>query len=333
LSIAKSSMNANALEEMWPGRGTPDIDPHHGLQVLFDAYTVLVTGPDGSIDGGTRQGLFDHDTRVLSRYALRLDGVAPRVHSTSLLRANCWNGRLAVPRPRGTADGPALPQDVLELDVLRRVGNGMAERLTVHNHSMTPASTTLTVEFDADFADVGEVSGQRRQHGRVRRRWDASARNLTFHYRAGNGTHSLHRALRIAVPRADSTAVGSRYSISFALDVPPRGVWRTVLTYEVLQDEAWLTLDPDPAAKTPRDAIREEWARIRAHVISTPPAFGEIVEQAADDLSALRNWEHDAGADAWVPNAGVPTYTGLFGRDVLTAGWQAALLGPHMLKS
>jgi len=40
----------------------------------------------------------------------------------------------------------------------------------------------------------------------------------------------------------------------------------------------------------------------------------------------LRNWDEDARPDAWVPHAGVPMYTGLFGRDVLTAGWQAALL-------
>jgi glycogen debranching enzyme len=55
-------------------------------------------------------------------------------------------------------------------------------------------------------------------------------------------------------------------------------------------------------------------------------------ERAAQDLFDLRNWELDVGPEAWVPNAGVPTYTGLFGRDTLTAGWQAALLGPEMIR-
>jgi glycogen debranching enzyme len=55
-------------------------------------------------------------------------------------------------------------------------------------------------------------------------------------------------------------------------------------------------------------------------------------ERAADDLFALRNWALDVGPDAWVPNAGIPAYTGLFGRDVLTAGWQAAILGPEPLR-
>ena len=37
---------------------------------------------------------------------------------------------------------------------------------------------------------------------------------------------------------------------------------------------------------------------------------------------------HSDGS-AWVVNAGVPTFTGFFGRDALTSGWQSALLGPR----
>ena len=32
------------------------------------------------------------------------------------------------------------------------------------------------------------------------------------------------------------------------------------------------------------------------------------------------------------PTRACPTYTGLFGRDTLTAAWQAALLGPEMMR-
>jgi hypothetical protein len=78
--------------------------------------------------------------------------------------------------------------------------------------------------------------------------------------------------------------------------------------------------------------VAADWQRDRAHIESTPPAFGMAIERAADDLLALRNWEHDAAPDAWVPNAGLPTYTCLFGRDALTAGWQSALLGPEIMR-
>ena len=33
----------------------------------------------------------------------------------------------------------------------------------------------------------------------------------------------------------------------------------------------------------------------------------------------------------WVLNAGIPMFTGVFGRDVLTAGWRSAMLGPRAL--
>jgi glycogen debranching enzyme len=47
---------------------------------------------------------------------------------------------------------------------------------------------------------------------------------------------------------------------------------------------------------------------------------------------ALRLPDLDHGDDAWVMAAGLPIYVALFGRDTLTASWQAALLGPEMMR-
>ena len=40
----------------------------------------------------------------------------------------------------------------------------------------------------------------------------------------------------------------------------------------------------------------------------------------------------DHGDRAWVMAAGLPIYIALFGRDTLTAGWQAALASPQMMR-
>lgn len=45
--------------------------------------------------------------------------------------------------------GPLLPQDVFEIEIRRRVGNGLAETLLVRNHSVAPAETVLELDFDA----------------------------------------------------------------------------------------------------------------------------------------------------------------------------------------
>ena len=98
-------------------------------------------------------------------------------------------------------------------------------------------------------------------------------------------------------------------------------------------DDVWRTPQVGGFAEpTDRDRIRNAWRSSRTRVEASPPVLASAFEQAIDDLFALRAWEHDVAPDAWVVNAGVPTYTGLFGRDSLTAAWQGALIGPEMLR-
>ena len=54
------------------------------------------------------------------------------------------------------------------------------------------------------------------------------------------------------------------------------------------------------------------------------------LNQAAYDLRALRLHDLDK-PNGWTFAAGLPVYVALFGRDTLTASWQAAMLGPEMM--
>jgi glycogen debranching enzyme len=55
------------------------------------------------------------------------------------------------------------------------------------------------------------------------------------------------------------------------------------------------------------------------------------LEQARVDLASLRLFDLDHGPRAWTVAAGLPLYVALFGRDTLTTGWQAGLLGPEIM--
>lgn len=308
-----------------------DVDPHHGQHLVHHGYTVLVSNPDGTISEGSRQGLFDHDTRVLSRYDMTLDGFAPRVDSTGLIDASRWIARLTVARGGGDARGPRLPQDALELTLARAVGNGLIETIDIDNHSAAPASSKFAIRLDADFCDVAEVGGTHRCRGSIAHTWESRTRTLTIDCRASHESRTLHRAVRIRIVRADSEPRVHAKELRFDLDLAPHGSWHAELAYELLIDDRWHSPLESRSVLAGRKRRGAAWRRDRAHVESTPPLFGGVVERAADDLWALRNWDEDAGPDAWVPHAGVPTYTGLFGRDVLTVGWQAALIGPELL--
>ncbi|RPJ77992.1 MAG: hypothetical protein EHM13_15235 [Acidobacteria bacterium] len=63
-----------------------------------------MSNPDGSVTE-PRQGLFDHDTRVLSRYRILLDGMQPRLDTAGLLDAAHWIARATVPGRAVTRTG------------------------------------------------------------------------------------------------------------------------------------------------------------------------------------------------------------------------------------
>src|SRR5690606_16093999 len=103
------------------------------------------------------------------------------------------------------------------------------------------------------------------------------------------------------------------------------------LVYEPLVDGRWRTpLAESPALAsldgTARDRARERWRRERPRIACAHPVVGPAFDQAADDLFCLRNHEIEPAPGHWVASAGLPAYLALFGRDVLTASWQAAML-------
>jgi glycogen debranching enzyme len=308
------------------------IDPHHGRPLIFHGYTVLFTEPDGRIGGGLL-GLFDHDTRILSTYQLRIDDDDPRTDTSAAVESDYWAAHLTVARPGPDARGPRLPQDALEIDIRRRVGCGMAERLTVHNNSMSPTDAVLRLQLDADFRDVMAHCEAPRYRATTTREWNECARTLIFEHHAESQDQRLHRATRIRVVGADSPPADCGDGIRFHLGLAPRASWTATIAYESLVDGQWRTPEIDSFTQPgQRDLLRQAWRGQRAHMDSALPIFTAAYENAAEDLYALRAWELDTAPDAWIPNAGVPTYTGLFGRDSLTVAWQGALIGPEMLR-
>lgn len=316
-----------------PRRHGATIAPHAPWQVVQQGYTVLVTRPDGTLSGNGREGLWDYDTRILSLYRLTIDGIEPEYVSSGVPESDRWFGALRVRRGGGTPEGPALPEDAVVLTIERRVGCGMEETLHVANHAMTPLDAALALEIDADFIDVQEIGRKRLHHGEVRRGSDPDTGELRLDYHAAHGTATLHRALRVRVIHADSPPFIEATTLRFPLRLPAGGEWRATLSYHSLVDGAWREPLPSaPDGGTERDLERDRWRAVRTRLDASHPAVEAAFEHAAEDLFALRNWEYDTAPDAWHPKAGAPTYSGVFGRDALTAAWQGALLGPEMLR-
>ncbi len=299
--------------------------------VIHGGYTVLRSSPDGQIVADP-EGIFDFDTRILSRHRLTIDGREPTLVSSGKPESDRWWGVLRIGRPGGDARAAVLPQDALEVRITRVVGRGVLEVLVIENHSGSPWDGDLLLELDADFADAGEVGRRRRQSGTIVRTWAPAAGELTISYSVRHRKRGLERAVRIRVAplsRAEWTGAGLRLHLA----LPAKGTERLVLEIASAVDGVWRS----PAEDEARDiaAERDRWRARRPSIEGASP-LGGVFDRAADDLFDLRNREIEATIDApaerrgWFVNAGVPMFTGVFGRDSLTAGWQSLLLGPDI---
>ncbi|MEP0546494.1 MAG: glycogen debranching N-terminal domain-containing protein [Rhodothermales bacterium] len=321
-------------------------------------FLSLATDRDGFIDDGSEHGFFAHETRMLSRYRYRVDGEALTPVALSNVDQHTWLGhyiREAPGNERGGGDhgsGMMDPESeyTLELQLHRRLGASVVERATITNYTQQPTAFRLTVEVDADFADLQETSGERKQEGTCERTWDAAARALTFDYRAEHaydhqgvaGTASIHRRFVVRVSEADTPPVFADGCLTFDVTLAPGAAWHARLDWlpyveampewDLAADD--LT-DPDAALaeRDRRDGLffAEATTFETAESATLAPVVTAALDRARSDLAALRLYDLDRGERAWTLAAGLPIYLALFGRDALTAAWQGGLLGPEML--
>src|SRR4051812_46297380 len=253
--------------------------------VLHSGYTTVVSGDDGAIHGTDREGVYDFDTRLLSRLVYTVGETQPQLVGATLVAPHRWKARLVAPSPERSAEirGPALPQDTIELGIDRAVGPGVVDRVTITNCSAVPLTVVLCLEAVPDFADVQEATSDRRQRGDVARR-DADGQ-VGWLYRVSNGDESLERGVRIAVRGArPSDAVRPiPMGVEASVAVPPHASEELVVVVESLVDGRWRTPDPDA-----HDRWLSRWDDIRAHVESESSDVCAAADRAARDIGALR---------------------------------------------
>jgi glycogen debranching enzyme len=320
--------------------------------------TVLATDRDGFVRGGADHGLFVRQTRMLSLYRYLIDGKPPRAVALSNVEQHTWLGYyIALPpgvreeRDPGSGQMETISEQTLELRLSRYIGDGLHEDVDLTNFTQQSTAFTLTLEADADFADVDETKGERQQKGALVRAWrdEGESWGVQFDYtvehaydnQEGRGTKSLRRGLMLRVEKAASAPVYDGGRISFRVELGPLGTWHACLNLIPFVDGEWLRplygcrsfAGTHNEYDRRRKIFLSEATRFRVPQGETlAPVVAGALEQAKRDLAALRLYDLDHGERAWTTAAGLPVYVALFGRDSLTAAWQAALAGTDLLK-
>ena len=321
--------------------------------------TVLATDRDGWLHDGVDHGFFVHQTRLLSRYRCLAGGRPPRPVALSTVEQHSWLGYYLLELDDDAAGGDgkaslkapeAAAQHAVELRVSRVLGGGMHEDLDIANFSQRQVAFELALELEADFADQQETAGERKQHGLLEREWNDDDATLRFDYRAGHaydtqghaGVATLHRTLSLRVTHAGSPPAWRDGRLVFAIGLAPRERWHACLRWTAGIEGRRLppptgcrafVAPPRGNQHGPQTLYLQETTRFSSRESGSLAAVVvDAAERARRDLLALRLPSYDTGSRAWTVAAGLPMYLALFGRDTLTVAWEAALLGPELMR-
>ncbi len=285
---------------------------------LVDGNTFFVGHMSGDLVGDSVEGLFMLDTRVLSRWQLRVDDHA--IDPVWAIPSGPFSVSLVGRVPTGAnADS--------DLTVVRRrhVGRGMREDIELRHHGLLPRQVIVSIAARSDFASLFEVKANHVEHRTL------STARLTGQELVITPTEpAAVDALLVRFDRRPDRLVGG--IAEWDVHLAPGGTFH--LCAEVAVRVGAEVLAPSHRCGEPIEEALPigrlaHWRSMSPTIETDDATLDQSFTQAIEDLGALRIFDPDH-AERVVVAAGAPWFMTLFGRDALITAWMALLVDHHL---
>jgi len=302
---------------------TGEPDPVEQLQALKSGDAFLVADAWGDVKSGA-DGLFDDDTRILSRLVLTLGGRRPSRLSSGVSQDNVFFTFHGTNRPLPPMGGRTAPAGILHVERRRFLHDRrLFERVRVTNHGGEDVMLPLEVDYGADFVDIFQVRGTpREKHGRIHLpRLDG--RRALFAYDGLDGV-GRNACLSFSEPPHRMTERRAEFMLTLGRGrVMDLHVECGVDVCEP-PSEARFRMHAVQARLTMR-ARRRRGATVRG---PRSPRFNDWLDQSRADVALLTT---DLPTGPY-PYAGTPWFSTPFGRDGILTAWQMLWLDPSLAR-
>ena len=295
---------------------------------IHQGQTVLVTEPDGQVNGQSKRGLYFRDTRVISAWAIYangepwdlLNGGAVAYHAARIFQIN---------RAFVSEDGPIAAR-TLGLVIGRHIDGGLHEDIEITNNSRHPVRFNLEIAIRADFADIYEVkSDQIVRRGHITTSWSPKRQSLRFTYR----NKQFRREVIVYTGQGDGKpAVNVNGRLSFDIALKAGQAWHRCLIYDLVDGASRIRA---PKQCSDSGTVLNHvgkiigWQRKVLKIETSNEEFYRCYSQGVQDLAALRLPLKGTDHKVFVPAAGLPWFVALFGRDTLIVALQTMVVYPE----
>jgi glycogen debranching enzyme len=294
---------------------------------LKDDDLFLITDLLGNIAGisclseGKQEsfGLFCRDTRFLSRLELQIDEKLPVLLSSDAQKGSSMTVLCANPQlERVRAETIGIEREIV-------LNGSLFEEIKVINYNPHSVSFTISLTFEADFADLFEIRGYSRENrGKLLRIWNEET------------PENAYKEITLAYLGLDDSLMESRLQFNSREPDEIRGY--TALWHLQLEPHQKASLgyrigmfvSNHPASKVyaPLNLIQakaaelleeQTWYEKITRIRCDNRNLNRVIEQAERDIFHLRQ----TFGEYKVLAAGVPWFSTLFGRDSIIAASQS----------
>ena len=296
---------------------------HAHQRAVYSGQSLLVTNLDGFITDNANEGYFYQNTRLLACLNLLIDGRPVRVITAAPTSATEMLTYAEVPASE------TIPVGAVFVEVAYTLGDGLHVAFRLNNYALGESvKLALAVELAADFADSMETTkGIREQTGLIETRWDVAQREVIFRY----GRADLNRAVAVRVEDTSAPITWEPPYLHATLALASHQPATLTLRIEPIFDDtrfpapSMARQEMNTSVGQARESLRQDMPRL----ITTNSNVAGAWSTATADLTSLP-LGHPAGPAAAI--AGLPMYQQVFGRDMLTIGWESLLATPRLLR-
>jgi glycogen debranching enzyme len=281
---------------------------------LVEGSSFCISSHSGDIssEGGTN-GAFYQDTRVVSRWILRINGALreplvahrPDAYEATFVGRARW--------PDGRFDSPLVVRQE------RHIGPGLQDDITLENYSSEDVDCDIELLVDADQADLFDVKGGR----------PITEDGLT---RTVNGAEILVEAVRNGQRRGSAIrAAGAEVTpdaLRFHAHIPARGKWSTSdIVVPLIDGEAPNAPFTETGLPRHRAGVQRHraWEENMPRLSLADSSIEATLQRSQTDLGLLRIFDAEH-PDRVAVAAGAPWFMALFGRDSLLSSYMALLV-------
>ena len=286
---------------------------HDRVFLCCDRYGDIPKGNTAAL------GLYFMDTRFLDQYELFIDGEKPIFLHAEADRN--YSMLVETTRPIAVLDPHGMPRtENVSISRHRWLERGMREQIRVRNFSSAKRRVRIELRFNADFLDLFEVRGWKRDANGEYLEPEIGKDCVTLGY---EGLDGVKRTLEVTLSPAPSTLRGNR--ATYVLRLGPQ----QSTTIDVALTPRAGTTEPINLSHEALERDYQGWKKTCTRHKVSQPQFHMFLRRAVLDLKMMQTVWDDGIASI---DAGVPWFSALFGRDALVTAYMTLGVNPELAK-